>query len=70
MAHYLITLVVETDPAQGMPGDWDWQGMVDSPLPVTVIACTGITDDPVESKVAELRWSVNDLHDSWADSLA
>jgi hypothetical protein len=70
MAHYLITLVVETDPGQGSPGDWDWPGLVDSPLPVTVIACTSITDDPGESEVSELHRSVGDVHAAWADSLA
>jgi hypothetical protein len=70
MAHYLITLVVETDPAQGSPAGWDWEGLVDSPQPVSVIACTGVADDPEESEVRELHRSVGDLHASWADSLA
>lgn len=62
MAHYLITLVVETEPAEGSPGDWPWQEVIDSPLPVTVVACTGIADDPSEDEVEELHERVGLVH--------
>jgi hypothetical protein len=62
MAHYLITLVVETEEGQGSPGDWPWSEVIDSPLPVSVIACTGIVDNPEDAQVSELHDRVGQVH--------
>lgn len=63
MAHYLITLVVETDPTQGSPAGWDWPELIDSPHGVAVIACTGIGDDPSDGTVNMLHERMGDIHE-------
>jgi len=71
MAHYLITLVIETEEGQGSPRKWDWQGLIDSPHGVTVLACTGITSDPTEDELEELGRQVLEVHgavSAWHDS--
>jgi len=55
MAHYLITLVVETDPTQGSPAGWDWPELIDSPHGVAVIACTSLDEDPSGERVEEVH---------------
>ena len=62
MAHYLITLVVETEEGQGSPRKWDWQGLIDSPLPVSLVACSPLDDEPDEGQVAELHERVCQVH--------
>jgi len=62
MAHYLITLVIETEEGQGSPAGWTWPEVIDSPLPVTVVACTGIVDDPEDAQVSELHDRVGQVH--------
>jgi len=62
MAHYLITLVIETEPGQGSPAGWHWPELIDSPHGVAVIACTGIDDDPEDAQVSELHDSVGQVH--------
>jgi hypothetical protein len=69
MAHYLITLVIETEEGQGGPGDWDWPELVDSPLPVTVVACTGIEDDPEQDEVTVMHDRVGQVHRDLAGHL-
>jgi hypothetical protein len=63
MAHYLITLVIETEEGQGSPGDWPWPEVIDSPLPVAVVACTGIGDDPSDGTVTMLHERMDDIHE-------
>ena len=63
MAHYLITLVIETEEGQGSPAGWDWPELIDSPHGVAVIACTGIGDDPGEGDVRMLHERMDDIHE-------
>jgi hypothetical protein len=63
MAHYLITLVIETEEGQGSPAQWDWPELIDSPHGVAVIACTGIGDDPGEGDVRMLHERMDDIHE-------
>lgn len=62
MAHYLITLVVETDPTQGSPAGWDWPDLIDSPHCVAVVACSSLDGEPDEGQVAELHERVGQVH--------
>lgn len=62
MAHYMITLVIETDPAEGNPGRWDWQGMLDTPHPVTVMDYSPLPDDPTDEQVESLHGATVELH--------
>ena len=62
MAHYLITLVVETEPGEGSPRKWDWQELIDSPHGVAVVACSSLDDEPDEGQVEELHERVGQVH--------
>jgi hypothetical protein len=63
MAHYLVTLVIETDPTDPSPAEWDWQTDLDLPNPVTVVACTGIGDDPGDGDVRMLHERMDEIHE-------
>lgn len=61
MSTYLVVLAVEVEQGQGDPGDWDWATLVDSPLPVDVVASMETDDD--QSVVGNLqrlskRWEI------------
>ena len=62
MAHYLITLVVETEEGQGSPRKWDWQGLIDTPHGVAVVACSPLDGEPDEGQVSELHERVGQVH--------
>ena len=61
MAHYMITLVVETDPTDGNPEGWAWGETLDACT--TVVACTKIADDPADSAVDMLHGYLSQAHD-------
>lgn len=62
MAHYLVTLVIETDPTQGSPAQWDWPDLIDSPHGVAVVACSSLDGEPDEGQVEELHERVGLAH--------
>jgi hypothetical protein len=70
MAHYLITLVIETEEGQGSPAGWDWPELIDSPHGVAVIACTGIGDEPSDASVNVLHECMGDIHEVMGKYLA
>jgi hypothetical protein len=69
MAHYLITLVIETEEGQGSPAQWDWPQLIDSPHGVAVIACTGIGDEPSVEESDDLHDRVGQVHRDLAGHL-
>jgi hypothetical protein len=62
MAHYMITLVVETDPSEGNPGRWAWQEILDTPHPVSVIDYSRLPNDPTDGEVARVHELVGHAH--------
>lgn len=62
MAYYLVTLVIETDPGEGSPDGWAWSDVLDTPNPVTVVACTQITDTPTHGQVDKLHETIWQAH--------
>jgi hypothetical protein len=62
MRHYLITLVIEAEEGHGSPARWEWEDALDLATPVSVIACTGIVDDPDDAQVSELHDRVGQVH--------
>lgn len=55
---YMIALVIETEEGQGDPADWDWECILDTPLPVSVIASC---ETAVDSSVQENMESFGDV---------
>jgi hypothetical protein len=63
MAQHLITLVIETDETSKSPDRWNWSEVLDTPLPVSVVACTPMPDDPTEAEVERLHAGMRLSHD-------
>ena len=61
---HLITLVIETDETQKSPGRWNWSEVIDTPLPVTVVACTPLPEEPTEAEVTLLHAIMQQSHDA------
>lgn len=51
MATYAIVLVVDTDPGEKDPLDWNWTDIIDSPEPVTALRSVQIKSDPSNDDV-------------------
>jgi len=51
MSTHMIVLVLDVDPPDGDPADWDWGHVVDTPLPVSVVAHAELDADPDEGTV-------------------
>ena len=64
MAQHLITLVIETDETQKSPDRWNWCEVLDTPLPVSVVACTPLPDEPTEAEVMLLHAIMQQSHDA------
>lgn len=62
MAHYMVTLVIETDPSEGDPGKWGWSDVLDTPNPVTVVASSRVPDDPSEEEGERVHRAIGDAH--------
>jgi hypothetical protein len=60
---HLITLVIETEPGERNPDRWNWSEILDTPLPVTVVACTPLPDEPTEAEVQRLHAGMRLSHD-------
>ena len=64
MAHYMVTLVIETDPSEGDPGLWGWCNVLDTPYPVTVVASSRVPDYPTDDDTTRVHRTISDAHDS------
>jgi hypothetical protein len=69
MAQYAITLVIETDETQQSPDRWNWSEVLDTPLPVSVVACTPLPDDPTYAQVTLLRAAIQYGHNALVSRL-
>lgn len=69
MAHYMVTLVIETDPSEGDPGGWGWAAVIDTPYPVTVVASSRVPDYPTDDDTTRVHRTMSDAHDSLSGML-
>jgi len=51
MATFAIVLVVDTDPGEKDPLDWNWTDILDTPEPVVALRSVEIKSDPSDKDV-------------------
>ena len=64
MSQHVVVLVIETDTEDGNPADWDWQNVIDSPNPVTVVVSGEVVDYPSDKQVGQMHELAKNFIDS------
>ena len=63
MAHYMVTLVIETDPAEGDPGRAIYRElMAETHHAVSLVASSKIKDDPTDEEADKLHDYMRHAH--------
>lgn len=61
MATYAIVLVVDTDPGEKNPLDWNWTDILDTPEPVVALRSVEIKSDPSDKDVLTMDMLAQDF---------
>jgi hypothetical protein len=61
MATYAIVLVVDTDPGEKDPLDWNWTDILDTPEPVVALRSVEIKSDPSDKDVLTMDMLAQDF---------
>jgi hypothetical protein len=61
MATFAIVLVVDTDPGEKDPLDWNWTDILDTPEPVVALRSVEIKSDPSDKDVLAMDMLAQDF---------
>jgi hypothetical protein len=61
MTTFAIVLVVDTDPGEKDPLDWNWTDILDTPEPVVALRSVEIKSDPSDKDVLTMDMLAQDF---------